>query len=147
MNAFEQWLPSSTFLYVLYFSNPYRGFHLEVFSLFKTWIPEAQSESGMHLLFSHDYAFLGFPGGLDEKESARSARDPGSFILWVQKIPWSSEWLPTPVFLPGEFHGRRSLTDYSPRGDKESDTTEQPRHTSFLLSLSWRLHWRVFQLF
>ena len=78
----------------------------------------------MHLLFSHDYPFLGFPGGLDEKESARSARDPGSFSLWVQKIPWSSEWLPTLVFLPGEFHGRRSLADYSPWGHKESNTTE-----------------------
>ena len=32
---------------------------------------------------------------------------------------------PTPVFLPGESHGRRSLVGYSPRGRKESDTTEQ----------------------
>ena len=31
---------------------------------------------------------------------------------------------PTPVFLPGEFHGQRSLADYSPWGHKESDTTE-----------------------
>ena len=35
------------------------------------------------------------------------------------------EWLPTPVFLPGEFLGQRSLVGYSPRGHKESDTTEQ----------------------
>ena len=34
------------------------------------------------------------------------------------------EWPPTPVFLPGEFHGQRSLVGYSPRGHKESDTTE-----------------------
>ena len=32
---------------------------------------------------------------------------------------------PTPVFLPGESHGRRSLVGYSPPGRKESDTTEQ----------------------
>ena len=32
---------------------------------------------------------------------------------------------PTPVFLPGEFHGQRSLVGYSPWGCKESDTTEQ----------------------
>ena len=32
---------------------------------------------------------------------------------------------PTPVFLPGEFHGQRSLVGYSPRGHKESDTTER----------------------
>ena len=34
------------------------------------------------------------------------------------------EWLPTPVFLPGESHGQRSLADYSPWGPKELDTTE-----------------------
>ena len=34
------------------------------------------------------------------------------------------EWLPTPVYLPGEFHERRSLVGYSPRGCKELDTIE-----------------------
>ena len=42
------------------------------------------------------------------------------------------EWLPTPVFLPGEFHGQRSLVGYSPWGCKESDTAE--RLTLFLKS-------------
>ena len=42
------------------------------------------------------------------------------FDPWVGKIPSRREWLPTPVFLPGEFHGL-----YSSRGCKESDTTEQ----------------------
>ena len=38
---------------------------------------------------------------------------------------------PTPVFLPGEPHGRRSLVGYSPQGHKESDTTERlPFHFS-----------------
>ena len=32
----------------------------------------------------------------------------------VRKIPWRREWQPTPVFLPGEFHGQRSLVGYSP---------------------------------
>ena len=32
--------------------------------------------------------------------------------VWA-KIPWRREWLPTPVFLPGEFHGQRSLVGYS----------------------------------
>ena len=43
----------------------------------------------------------------------------------VGKIPWRRERLPTPVFLPGEFHGQRSLAGYSPWGHKESDTTER----------------------
>ena len=42
----------------------------------------------------------------------------------IKKIPWRREWLPTPVFLPGESHGQRSLVGYSPWGHKESDTTE-----------------------
>ena len=41
-----------------------------------------------------------------------------------EMIPWRRKWQPTPVFLPGESHGGRSLVGYSPRGRKESDTTE-----------------------
>ena len=50
------------------------------------------------------------------------------FNPWVGKIPWRRERLPTPVFWPGESHEQRSLVGYSPRGDKESDTTEQLNH-------------------
>ena len=46
-----------------------------------------------------------------------------------REIPQRTEWQPTPVFLPGEFHGQRSLAGYSPWGHKESDTTEQLTHT------------------
>ena len=48
----------------------------------------------------------------------------------VRKIPWRRKWLPTPVFLPGEFHGQTSLVDYSLWGHKESDTTEQLNNTT-----------------
>ena len=51
-------------------------------------------------------------------------RRPG-FDPWVRKIPWGREWLPTPVFLPGDFHGQRSLEGYGPGGHKELDMTEQ----------------------
>ena len=37
---------------------------------------------------------------------------------------WRRKWQPTPVFLPGEFHGQKSLAGYSPWGCKELDTTE-----------------------
>ena len=33
---------------------------------------------------------------------------------WVWKIPWRRKWQPTPVFLPRESHGQRSLAGYSP---------------------------------
>ena len=38
---------------------------------------------------------------------------------------WGRKWQPSPVFLPGESHEWRSLVGYSPRGRKESDTTER----------------------
>ena len=41
-----------------------------------------------------------------------------------QEDPLEMEWQPTPVFLPGEFHGQMSLVGYSPWGGKESDMTE-----------------------
>ena len=46
------------------------------------------------------------------------------FDPWVGKIPWRREWLPAPVFLPGEFQGQRSLAGYSPWDHKASDRTE-----------------------
>ena len=41
-----------------------------------------------------------------------------------QEDPRRRKWQPTPVFLPGESHGQRSLAGYSPKGHKESDKTE-----------------------
>jgi len=41
----------------------------------------------------------------------------------VGKIPWKREWLPIPVFLPGELHGQRSLKGYI-HEVAESDMTE-----------------------
>ena len=36
------------------------------------------------------------------------------FNSWIRKIPWRKEWLLSPVFMPGEFHGQRSVVGYSP---------------------------------
>ena len=55
-------------------------------------------------------------------------RRPGS-DPWVGKVSWRREWQPTPVFLPGEFHGQRSLVGYSPWGHTELDMTEQIKIT------------------
>ena len=49
--------------------------------------------------------------------------EPG-FDPWVRRIPWRRARQPTPVFLPGESHGQRSLAGDSPWGCKELDTTE-----------------------
>ena len=50
--------------------------------------------------------------GSDGKESACNAGDPGSILSWED--PLEKETATTPVFLPGEFRGQRSLTGYSP---------------------------------
>ena len=49
--------------------------------------------------------------GLVGKESACQCRrhKRHGFDPWVRKIPWKKEWLPTPVFLPGESHGQRNV--------------------------------------
>ena len=48
--------------------------------------------------------------------------------MWIQSLgpedPLRWKWQPTPVFLPGEFNGQRSLMGYSPWGRKELDMTE-----------------------
>ena len=52
---------------------------------------------------------------------AKSRTRPSDFTF----THWRRKWQPTPVFLPGEFHGQRSLKGYSSWGGKESDRTER----------------------
>ena len=66
-----------------------------------------------------------FPGGSDSKESACNAGYLGLILELGRSLEKRMAWQPTPVFLPGEFHGQRSLAGYSPQDYKESDTTEQ----------------------
>ena len=73
---------------------------------------------------------MGFPGGSDSKESACGR--PG-FDPWVGKFPWRRKWQPTPVFLPGESQGQRSLAGYCPWSRKEWGPTER-LHFHFSLS-------------
>ena len=67
------------------------------------------------------------PKWLSNKESACQCRrcKRHRFDPWVGKIPWRKKWKPTPVLLPGKFHGQRSLVGYSPWGHKEADMTER----------------------
>ena len=55
------------------------------------------------------------------------------FLSIFRHVVWRRQWQPTPVFLPGKSHGRRSLVGCSPWGRKESDTTER-LHFHFSLS-------------
>ena len=48
------------------------------------------------------------------------------FDPWVRKIPWRRAWQPTPVFLPEEPHGQRSLAGYSPWVAKSQTRLKRP---------------------
>ena len=64
-----------------------------------------------------------FPGSSDGKES------PATQKMWIRSLSWEDpleeEMELTPVFLPEESHGQRSLEGYNPWDHKESDMTEQ----------------------
>ena len=98
-----------------------------------------------------------FPGGTSGIEPACQCRrcKRCRFDPWVRKIPWRRKWQPTPVFLPGESHGQRSLAAYSPQGRRVghdwSDlacmcaNTKGPRSPVLMLPLAhdgrvWFLH-------
>ena len=90
------------------------------------------SEDYISTLFSHLLSFTGWYLLL----FLTSKHSPSLFFFFlnflfhagVQTINWRRKWQPTPVFLPGESHGQRSLVGYSPWGGKESDTTEHTAH-------------------
>ena len=68
---------------------------------------------------------MGFPGSPTGKEPTCHCRRYRRyrFDAWVRKIPCRGAWQPTPVFLPAESHGQRSLAGTVYR-IAESDTTE-----------------------
>ena len=69
------------------------------------------------------------------------------FIPWVGKIPRRRAWQSTPVFLPGESQGQRSLAGYSPWGYKESDTTEVAKHACVCVHAHTHTHTHTHILF
>ena len=74
----------------------------------------------MYIYFSWD--FPGDPNGKNLPASARDLRDVGWIPGFGRSLP--RVWQSTPVFLPGETHGQRSLAGYSPQDCAELDMTE-----------------------
>ena len=75
---------------------------------------------------------MGFPGGTSSKEPTCQCRrcKRHGFDPWVRKISCRKAWQPTPVFLPGESHGQRSLEGATVYRVTESDMTEAIYYTS-----------------
>ena len=69
------------------------------------------------------------------------------YYLLVSGQIWRGKWQPTPVFLPGESHGQRSLAGHGPWGHGESDTTEATEHAFSLSTVpSWNRIFRQYSL-
>ena len=69
---------------------------------------------------------------------AQMAKNPSTtqenwFDSWISKIPWRRAWQPTPVFLPEESHGQRSLAGYRLWGRKESDMTQKIHKKNYFI--------------
>ena len=81
---------------------------------------ESKGDQCLEPRFAAESEILRFPRWCSDKESTCQGRrhERGGFDPWVGKIPWRRKWQPTPAFLPGAFHGQRSLEGYSPRGFK-----------------------------
>ena len=79
--------------------------------------PHLPARSNLYSTFCL-YKFAMLPWWLSGKKSACQCNRCG-FDPWL-KIPWRRKWQPTPVFLPGESHGQRSLVGYRPRGSQKS---------------------------
>ena len=69
---------------------------------------------------------MDFSDGIDDKEPTYQNRrhKRHRFNPWVGKIPWRRNWQPTPVFLPGKFHGQRGAWWARVHVVAESDVTE-----------------------
>ena len=84
--------------------------------------------NSLYLLIAHYcHTHAIFPDDASGEESTCQCKrcKRHGFNPWVRKISWRKKWQPTPVFLPGESHGWRSLEGYSPWCCQQSDTTEQ----------------------
>ena len=76
---------------------------------------QSQSVPRKPCLFSLSVQYLKgegvLPWWLRQYRICLQSRRPG-FNPWIRKILWRREWLPTQVFLPGEFHEQRNLVGY-----------------------------------
>ena len=82
---------------------------------------------GHDLVTEQQQRLEGLPSGSVLKNLPANARRCRrcQFDSWAREILWRRRWQPASGFQSGKFHGKRSLVGYSPRGHKESDTTER----------------------
>ena len=118
---------------------------LTTYSSILAWrIPWIEETGGLQSVESqragHNWAtFTHFTLGSSGKEPSCQSRGCKrcEFDPWARKMPWRRAWQLTPVFLPGESHGQRSLTSYGPWGHNWSDLACMHTGGEFEKSFSW----------
>ena len=109
--------------------NPSTTLHVHAKSLqtLCDTMDHSSSVSSVHGIFQA--RILEWVAILSSRGSSRPRIEPASLkspaLVSVFFTTWRRKWQPTPIFLPGEFHGQRSLVGCSPWGGKELDMTEQ----------------------
>ena len=115
---FDDFILSSSLFHFLYFifSAPisyslcFPIFPALLFFFFFGVLSHPLSRVVEKLLYTYIWGFPGSSVVKKKKISLQRRRCKRcGFNPWVEKIPWRRQWLPTPVFLPGEFHEQRSL--------------------------------------
>ena len=108
------------------------------------------------------YKYMDFPGSSDGKEptcQCKRCRRHG-FYPWIGKVLWKRAWQPTPVFLPVEFHGQRSLSLQTKLFQQNSNYKKYIKHHPFKLrqqltcwvificpKIPWGLHMNIWKYF
>ena len=102
-----------------------------------------RAEATFHESLPEITPVLGFPNKWIKNPLANAGDLRHGFDPWVGKIPWRRIGQPTPVFLPGQSQGQRSLAGFRPLGRKEAGETEATSHTlaDFRSLCGWRLPW------
>ena len=88
----------------------------------------------------------GFPLMAQLVKNPSAVQETAGFDPWVGKIPWRRERLPIPVFCPGEFHGQRRLTGYSPWGQRKAVKTTNIFKCTIVLTTGYVMSLEHFHL-
>ena len=138
--AWEHWLAARPGPWISGFVWPYQQRHANTAPSRQGWGSQ-NPENNEHNSSCQGRCFLGRTTveRRVKKEQGASLIQPipvkTKTCFYLQKIPWRRAQQLTPVFLPGESHGQRSLTGYSPWGHKESDMTKATQHSTVYLSV------------
>ena len=126
MHESEKWKWSHSVM-----SSSSRRHGLQPTRLLRPWdFPGKSTGVGCHCLLQ--WMTVVVPNGACQVVVKNPPAYAGDIRMWVQSMgwedPWRRAWQSTPVFLPGESHGQRSLAGYSPQGHSQTQLKRRSMH-------------------